>query len=64
VEIKKGFHLNARFAEVYNPTEHPAIDEVIVKFKGEVVFCQLIPKKRKLYELCDSLRYTYDMKMY
>jgi hypothetical protein len=40
-------YLNARFAEVYNPTEHFAIDEIIVKFKGKVVFRQFIPQKRK-----------------
>jgi hypothetical protein len=62
-------YLNARFAKVYIPTEQLAIDEIIVKFKGNVVFCQFIPKKRKrfgikLYKLCDSLGYTYDMKVY
>jgi hypothetical protein len=62
-------YLNARFAEVYSPTEQLAIDEIIVKFKGKVVFRQFIPKKRKrfgikLCKLCDSLGYTYDMKVY
>jgi hypothetical protein len=62
-------YLNARFAEVYNPTEQLAIDEIIVKFKSKVVFRQFIPKKRKqfgikLYKLCDSLGYTYDMNVY
>jgi hypothetical protein len=62
-------YLNAGFRALYNPTEHLAIDEVIVKFKGKVVFRQFIPKKRKrfgikLYKLCDSFGYTYDMNVY
>jgi hypothetical protein len=62
-------YMNARFEEVYNPTEQLTIDEIIVKFKGKVVLRQLIPKKRKrfsinLYKLCDSLGYTYEMKVY
>jgi hypothetical protein len=62
-------YLNARFDEVYNPTEQLTIDEIIVKFKGEAVFREFTPKKRKrfsikLYKLCDSLGHTYDMKAY
>jgi len=46
-----------------------SIDEVIVKFKGKVVFKQYIPKKRKpfgikMFKLCDSTGYTYDMNVY
>ena len=46
-----------------------AIDEVIVKFKGRVLFKQYIPKKGKRFgikmlKLCDSTRYTYDMNVY
>ena len=38
-------------------------------YKGRVVFQQYIPKKHKrfgikIYKLCDSLGYTYDMSMY
>jgi hypothetical protein len=45
------------------------VDEVIVLYKGRVVFRQYIPKKHKrfgtkIYKLCDSLGYTYDMSMY
>ena len=45
------------------------MDEVIVKFKGRVIFRQYIPKKRKhfgikIYKLCDKLRYTYDIRVY
>jgi len=54
---------------MYNPTEHLAVDEVIVLYKGRVIFRQYIPKKRKrfgikIYKLCDSLGYTYDMSVY
>jgi hypothetical protein len=63
-KIQKIFDtLNNRFCELYNPTEHLAVDEVIVLYKGRVAFRQYIPKKHKrfgikIYELCDSLGYT------
>jgi len=38
--------LRTNFSEVYNPSEHLAVDEVIVKFKGRVVFEQYILKKQ------------------
>ena len=46
-----------------------AVGEVIVKFKGRVIFRQYIPKKRKcfsikIHKLCDESGYTYDMKVY
>ena len=45
------------------------MDEVIVKFKGRVIFRQYIPKKRKhfgikIYKLCDESGYTYNMEVY
>ena len=51
------------------PSEHLAVDEVIVKFKGRVIFRQYTPKKRKrfgikIYKLCDESGYTYDMRVY
>ena len=30
--------LNDKFSKFYNPSKHLAIDEVIVKFKGRVIF--------------------------
>ncbi len=39
--------INTAFKNVYDLTEHIAIDEIIVKFKGRVIFRQYIPKKRK-----------------
>jgi len=30
--------LKEKFSKFYNPSEHPAIDEVIVKYKGRVIF--------------------------
>ena len=41
--------LNNKFCEMYNPTEHLAVDEVIVLYKGRVVFGQYIPKKQKIW---------------
>ncbi|PNF34306.1 hypothetical protein B7P43_G15809, partial [Cryptotermes secundus] len=57
-------NLNNKFCELYNPAERLAVDEVIVLFKGRVIFRQYIPKKRKsfgikIYKLCD-----YDMTVY
>jgi hypothetical protein len=34
-----------KFSTFYNPSEHLAVDEVIMKFKGRIVFKQYIPKK-------------------
>ena len=61
--------LNATFSKFYDPSDNLAIDEVIVSFKGRVIFKQYIPKKRKrfginIFKLCDSTGYTYDMKVY
>ncbi|KAG8223670.1 hypothetical protein J437_LFUL001778 [Ladona fulva] len=39
--------LNDSFAKFYFPSEHLGVDEVIVLFKGRVVFRQYIPKKHK-----------------
>jgi hypothetical protein len=56
--------LNDAYTKYYSPTEHLATDEIIVLFKGRVVFKQYIPKKHKLfgikiYKLCDSKGHTY-----
>jgi len=69
-KIRKIFDtLNNKFCELYNPTEHLPVDEVIVLHKGRVVFRQYIPKKHKrfgikIYKLCNSLGYTYDTSVY
>jgi len=39
--------LNEAYAKFYNPSEHLAVYEVTVSFKGRVIFRQYIPKKRK-----------------
>jgi hypothetical protein len=61
--------LNEAYAKFYNPSEHLAVDEIVVKFKGRVIFRQYIPKIRKcfgfkLYKFCDGSRYIYDMSVY
>jgi hypothetical protein len=53
--------LNEAYVKFYNPSQHLAVDEVIVKFKGKVIFRQYIPNeiKRfgiKIYKLCDESR--------
>jgi len=40
--------LKEKFSNFYSPSEHLAIDEVIVKFQGHVTFRQYIPKKQTL----------------
>ena len=61
--------MNKDYAKFYNPLEHLAVDEVIVKFKRRVIFRQYIPKKRKhfgikIYKLCVESVYMYDMRLY
>jgi len=61
--------LRMSFSKFYNPSEHLAVDEVIVKYKGRVVFKQYIPKKCKhfgikMFKLCDPTGYTHDMNVY
>jgi hypothetical protein len=61
--------LNDKLSKFYNPSEHLAVDEVMVKVKGRVIFQQYIPKKHKrfgikIYKLCDETGYTYDMTVY
>jgi len=55
--------MRTNFSKFYNPSEHLAVEEVIVKFKGRVVFKEYFPKKRKrfsikMFKLCDSTGYT------
>ena len=57
--------LNEAYAKFYNPSERLAVEEVIIKFKGRVIFRQYIPKKRKrfgikIYKHCDESGCTYD----
>jgi len=69
-KIRKIFDiLSNKFCAMYNPTEHLAVDEVIMSYKGGVIFRQYIPKKHKrlgikIHKLCNSLGYTYDMSVY
>jgi len=61
--------LNEAYATPCSPSEHLAVDEVIVKFKGSVIFRQYIPKKRKgfsfkIYKLCYESGYAYNMRLY
>ena len=39
---------NDKFSKFYKPSQHLAVDEVIVKFKGRVIFRQYIPKKHNV----------------
>jgi len=55
--------IRTNFSKFYNLSEHLVVDEVIVKFKGRVLFKQYILKKRKrfsikMFKLCDYTGYT------
>jgi len=55
--------IRMNLSKFYNPSEYLAVDEVIVKFKGRIVFKHYISKKRKhfgikMFKLCDSTGYT------
>ena len=58
--------IRTNFSKFYSLSKHLAVDEVIVKFKGRVLFKQYIPKKLKrfsikMFKLCYPTGYTYDM---
>jgi hypothetical protein len=63
--------LNDAYSKYYAPSEHLAVDEVTVLYKGRVIFRHYLPNckrhKRfgiKMYKLCDKTGYTYDMEVY
>jgi hypothetical protein len=39
--------IRTSFSKFYNPSEHLAVDETIVKLKGRILFKQYNPTKRK-----------------
>jgi hypothetical protein len=43
--------LSDTYAKFYNQSEHLAVDEVIMLFKGRVIFKQYIPKKHKHFSI-------------
>jgi hypothetical protein len=50
---KKNDIQNLKFSELYYPTEHMAVDEVSIRFKGKVVFLHYTPTIFDLkYEGC------------
>jgi hypothetical protein len=60
--------MNDAYSKYYSPSEHLAVDEIIVLFKGRLNFKQYMPKKHKhfgikIYTLCDKTGYTYDMEV-
>jgi len=61
--------LSGSYAKYYSLTNHLAVDEIIVLFKGRVVVKHYISKKHKwcglkLYKLCDFKGCTYSMTVY
>jgi len=63
VEAKNTFDiLHDLFAKIYNLLECVVIDELILKFKGQVIFRQAVPKKNKHCGI--KMGYTCDMNIY
>jgi len=57
------------FKQCKVPAENVVIDETLIPFRGRIIFRQYIPNKAakygiKLYKLCDSVGYTYDLSVY
>jgi len=48
--------LNEDYAKFYKPSQHLAMDEVILKFKGRVIFKECFPKKSFRNQNLQSLR--------
>jgi hypothetical protein len=61
--------LSVAYSKFYDPSEHLAIDHVMVLFKGKVAIKQYVPNTHKhfrikIYKLCDMTGYTYNMEMF
>jgi hypothetical protein len=61
--------LSAAYAKFYSTSEHVAVDEVTVLFKGRFIFEQYIHKKHKhfgikVYKLCSPTSCTYSMNVH
>jgi hypothetical protein len=61
--------LSSTYVKYYSLTEHLPVNGITVLFNGGVPFKQYIPKKHKqygikIYKLCNSKGYTYDMRVY
>ena len=57
------------YSEFYNPFEHLTTDQVTVLFQRKAAFKLCAQKKHKqigikIYNLCDTYGYTYDMGFY
>jgi hypothetical protein len=58
--------LSDSYAKYYSSTEYAAVDEITMLVEGRVIFKLNVPKKHKrfgikLYILCDSEEYTYNI---
>jgi hypothetical protein len=61
--------IDRTFPKFYNPTEQLAVEEDVVLFRGRNVFKCCMQKElkcsgMKIYKLCDSNGYTYDVKVH
>jgi hypothetical protein len=63
-DAKPVWNTKQDFSKFYSPSEHLAVDEVIVLFKERVIFRQYITKKSKcfgfnIYKTYEETGYTY-----
>jgi hypothetical protein len=61
-------NLSDSYSKYYSLTEQLALDEIIVLYKGWVIFKQYITNKQRelginICKLCDSKEYTYDKRV-
>jgi hypothetical protein len=64
-KIRKFVTLNSKLCEMYNPTEHLTLDEVIVLYKGRlwigIIFQSNIKYWHQIFKLCDSGLHLYEL---
>jgi hypothetical protein len=63
------YKLSDAYAKCYSPSEHLAVDEVIVLFKGRVIFILYIPQMHewfgiKICNVCYSKGYACSFPLY
>jgi hypothetical protein len=58
--------LNLAYANIYNPLENLAVDEVNCKIQGQDDFQVVHSKEKKIYnyKLCDKQGYTHNTRVY
>lgn len=59
-KIRQIFYvLYSEFSELYHPVEHMAVDEVVIKFKGKVIFQHNSPNKHEVFGIKNIIFVTH-----